>query len=105
MSYWNPMTDRQRFSAVFRPGDPRHQKAWTILTAYPPRQRMNVLCDMICQYDERQKLMEDFQQILREELNSMDFRELLPKKEPEADANDDDILKFLTGLQSGDVVI
>ena len=93
------MAEYMRFGASFKMDVPEQAKAWKILSAYPPRQRMSALSRMICGYQQESKLLESIRKILREELQGASIF-VQPQKKVES--ADNDALDFLLSLQKGD---
>ncbi|MCC8181943.1 MAG: hypothetical protein LIO45_03035 [Clostridiales bacterium] len=94
--------DRIRFGASFRLSDPEQARAWSILSAFPARQRMPALAHMICRYQDMHILLDELRQLLREELSACAASHETVSSSGQAGDADADVLGFLYALQRGD---
>lgn len=93
------MAEYMRFGASFKMDVPEQAKAWKILSAYPPRQRMAALSHMICGYQDQKEYLESIRQLMKDELQGASIF-VQPQKKVES--ADNDALDFLLSLQKGD---
>ena len=96
-------SDRRRLNLSLSMQSPQQREAWKVLRAIPPGQRTDAVCQMVCQAQEQDRLLDTIRKVFREELGKLELHPAREKTAKQLAGDvDEGILGFLRALQEED---